>query len=366
MNGRDIFLALDFIGEDLVEQAEFDAFPAQRRRLRPLLAAALIAVLLLAGCAVAYTQGWFADFFQEASGGPLTPGQMGYLQEHEQIIAQTQTHDGWTMELRSALNDGTTAYIILGVTAPEGTDLDPRMDGDQQLDFFGPGNTRDLITCTIGVDWDLLHLDWMEDGDGLEHTRNLVIQMDPKRGKLADPFGTKAVYHIAIENIVCQSTNQTYYQHLMDTKYKGQTDIMFTHEETLRLHPTEVLAEGVWEFDLTLNREAPKIELLSKPIPAQACQRGTDDRCEMMDVTLTSVILRPLSISLHCSSSASYPSFATEDNQVFAVRKDGSQIRLWPGGAQGRLYQELKAETPLIFDEIDHILLADGTVIPAA
>ena len=368
MNGRDIFLALDFIGEDLVEGAEFDAFPARRRRLRPMLAAALIAVLLigLVGGAVAYSHGWFASFFQESSGRPLTPGQMGYLQNQEQIIAQTQTHDDWTIELRSALNDGTTAYIILGVTAPEGTSLEPRMDGNTQLDFFGPGNTRDLITCTMGVDWDNLHLDWVEDGDGLDHTKNYVIQINPNKGKLKDPFGAKAVYHITIENIVCQSTNQTYYQHLMDTKYKGQDAIMFTHEETLQLHPTEVLAQGVWEFDVTLNGETPKAELISKPIPTQALvyQKEKGGIYETENVTLTSVILRPLSITLYCSSSASYPSFATGDDQVFAVRKDGSQIGLWPGGAQGKLYQELKAEAPLILDELDHILLADGTKIP--
>ncbi|MBR5791511.1 MAG: hypothetical protein IKY34_00175 [Ruminiclostridium sp.] len=369
MNGRDIFLALDFIGEDLVEGAEFDAFHAQRRKLRPMLAAALIAVLLLAGLvggAMAYGQGWFAGFFREASGGPLTPGQMGYLQNQEQIIAQTQTHDDWTIELRSALNDGTTAYIILGVTAPEGTSLEPRMDGNTQLDFFGPGNTRDLITCTMGVDWDNLHLDWVEDGDGLDHTKNYVIQINPNKGKLKDPFGAKAVYHITIENIICQSTNQTYYQHLMDTKYKGQDAIMFTHEETLQLHPTEVLAQGVWEFDVTLNGETPKAELISKPIPTQALvyQKEKGGIYETENVTLTSVILRPLSITLYCSSSASYPSFATGDDQVFAVRKDGSRIQLLPGGAQGKLYQELKAEAPLILDELDHILLADGTKIP--
>ena len=123
MNGRDIFLALDFIGEDLVEGAEFDAFPARRRRLRPMLAAALIAVLLmgLVGGAVAYSHGWFASFFQESSGGPLTPGQMGYLQNQEQIIAQTQTHDDWTIELRSALNDGTllTSYFCIPVLCDE-------------------------------------------------------------------------------------------------------------------------------------------------------------------------------------------------------------------------------------------------------
>ena len=168
MNGRDIFLALDFIGEDLVEQAEFDAFPTPHRKLQPLLAAALIAVLLLAGLvggAVAYGQGWFSGFFQEASGGPLSPGQMGYLQNQEQVIGQAQTHDGWTIELRSALNDGTTAYIILGVTAPDDVNLEPRMDGNTKVELFLPGNeTFDtLITCTKGVAWDSIHLDWLED-----------------------------------------------------------------------------------------------------------------------------------------------------------------------------------------------------------
>ena len=367
MNGRDIFLALDLIGEDLVESAEFDAFPTQRRRLRPMLAAALIAVLLagLVGCAVAYSQGWFSGFFQEASGRPLSPEQLAYLQDAEQVIGQAQTHDGWTIELRSALNDGTTAYIILGVTAPEDVSLEPRMDGNTQLDFFGPGNTRDLITCTMGVDWDNLHLDWVEDGDSLDHTKNYVIQINPNKGKLKDPFGLKAVYHITIENIIRQWEDSAYLQHLLDTKYTDhENGYMLDSEDAQRVWQTEVLARGVWEFDVTLNRESPEVELLSKPIPTQARLRGEYGLCEPADVTLTSVILRPLSITLYCSSPASYPTFATGNDQVFAVRKDGSQIGLWPGGAQGELYQELKAEAPLILDEWDHILLADGTKIP--
>lgn len=64
MNGKDIFLGLKYIGEDLIEEAEFGQFPAKRetessrkRRAfrRPFLIAAIIAMaLLLAGCAVAY------------------------------------------------------------------------------------------------------------------------------------------------------------------------------------------------------------------------------------------------------------------------------------------------------------------------
>lgn len=57
MNGKDIFLGLKYVGPDLIEQAEFDSFSesTNRKRFRPLLIAALIALLLmLVGCAVAY------------------------------------------------------------------------------------------------------------------------------------------------------------------------------------------------------------------------------------------------------------------------------------------------------------------------
>lgn len=62
MNGKDIFLGLKYVGEDLIAEAETAQFPAQVQpkkrpgRLRsPLLAAALIALtLLLVGCAMVY------------------------------------------------------------------------------------------------------------------------------------------------------------------------------------------------------------------------------------------------------------------------------------------------------------------------
>ena len=58
MNGKDIFKGLRYIDDDIIEEAEFSAFPAQlTRRIiqRPLLVAAIIALtLLLVGCAVVY------------------------------------------------------------------------------------------------------------------------------------------------------------------------------------------------------------------------------------------------------------------------------------------------------------------------
>ena len=63
MNGKDIFLGLRYIDEELIEEAEFGTFPARKVRTfrRPMLIAAVIALtLLLVGCAVVYilnTQG---------------------------------------------------------------------------------------------------------------------------------------------------------------------------------------------------------------------------------------------------------------------------------------------------------------------
>ena len=66
MNGKDIFLGLKYVGDDLIEKAEYGEFPtkaekteknANTRKLirRPFLVAAIIAMmLLLVGCAIVY------------------------------------------------------------------------------------------------------------------------------------------------------------------------------------------------------------------------------------------------------------------------------------------------------------------------
>ena len=65
MNGKDIFLGLKYVGDDLIEKAEYGQFPTkaehtatQKKRMsirRPFLIAAIIAMmLLLVGCAIVY------------------------------------------------------------------------------------------------------------------------------------------------------------------------------------------------------------------------------------------------------------------------------------------------------------------------
>ena len=56
MNGKDMFRGMEYVGNDLIEEAEDYQFRQTHRRIRsPLLVAAMIALMLfLMGCAVAF------------------------------------------------------------------------------------------------------------------------------------------------------------------------------------------------------------------------------------------------------------------------------------------------------------------------
>ena len=126
MTSMELFELLGSIGDKYVTEARESAAPARRLpRRRLVLIAAMIALsLLLVGCTVAYVNGWFTDFFAGRSETPLSSEQIEFIQENEQIIQESQTKNGWTIELKSAITDGETAYVIFGITAPEDVDLE--------------------------------------------------------------------------------------------------------------------------------------------------------------------------------------------------------------------------------------------------
>lgn len=349
-----------------------------------LIAAIVALMLLLVGC-VAYSQGWFASFFADRSGVPLSDSQISYIAENEQKINETQSRNGWTVELRSAMKDGNKAYIILGVTGPEGLDLTPEaVDGvyTERFTLSYEDSLGSILSYPKGVMPFSMGSTWEEDGDGLENTANFILEIEPNLSdSTVDPFGGEAEWTIRFDRIVHEYEDTAYKQELLDTKYKDAYGVMFTQEEIQRIDLEEVMAEGDWEFTVTFAEQtaAPtEGELLTAPIQIEAdiLREYGDEIWESAsfreEVTITSVVLQPLSVKVTYEDCNGNPIFWFSDENLFveedifcaAVMQDGSSIVLrdW-GSSSGSGYGLLEAETPVIWTEAEYLQFADGTKV---
>lgn len=330
---------------------------------RPLLIAAMIALaLLLVGCTVAYVNSWFTDFFAARSDEPLSSEQIEFIQEKEQIIQETQSKGDWTVELKSAIHDGRSAFAILAVTAPKEINLEPELPFRYSLDeslMNLIGNDHNIVVNSIQGGW-------QDDQDGLANTHHYIIRWEPAQEDTPQsPFAPEVEWTIHVENILYEGEDTEYLQELLNGKYKGQEDIMFTGEEIERLSIKEVVAEGPWDFAFSFSESDMGIELLSSPITVNGYVHhyAYETEYPQEDVTITSFVLHSFgAVIRHRSDAAVYigDPFGT---QAFAVMRDGSHISL--EHQTGMAHEaEWHSSVPIVLSEVDHILLGDGTIIP--
>lgn len=361
------------------------------RRRTAILIAAIIAMMGLAVTAFAseFIQNWFVSFFAEKSDSELTQEQVNYIEEHALNINEVQTQDNWNVELKSAITDGDIAYIVIGVTAPEDVSLEQRVVDDSVKDQFRPGNLfqppeegkQDVINSSVGMGSISGNFHFsqsfrmVEDGDGLSNTKNWVFKLKfnkwdaIKETTVSDPFGSEVEWTIYIENIVREYEDEEYLAELMNGKYAGQTDVMFTNEETKRLQAEEILAEGTWYFTVNFGESGEGVELLNQPITTKArIFRNTgpeiwDYKHVVDEVTVTSFVLRPLSATIYYESDDGANFTDHKEMRMYAVMKDGSKVELEDYGGGGVGFTVLTAKSPIILENVDYILLADGVRI---
>ena len=206
-----------------------------------LIAAAIALTLLLVGCAVAYANGWFQMVFTDRSDAPLSSEQIQYIQDNEQIVGQSQTIDGWTIDLKSTISDGKMGYLVFRITAPEDVDLEqylnpPTVD-DKRLSMGNYSASRkaaySLAVASIGtIDrernyWYLDSGDWISDQDDLANTVLFCMtirceKMDPNKPMLLeDPFSKEVSFRIRLLGITLEYTNLEL-QKEIEEKYAGQ------------------------------------------------------------------------------------------------------------------------------------------------
>lgn len=230
------------------------------------------------------------------------------------------SQNGYTLSLKSVETDGRIARILLGVTAPEGTDLES-MD-------IGTGGAWDEFAPAFGQCYGSAGFNDVPDGDGRSNTKDLFMVAELYLEDGTTPFARGAVWNLRIED-------------LWVDKY---------------LETERILVEGEWSFPIVFgeeNGDYREVELLTQPIAAKACIGWKPDGTDVLEeLEITSVKLRKFGISLSCEN-ASADFFCFTGQFSYVVMKDGTRMEF-----VGNAFPE-----PIELDQVAHILLGDGTML---
>lgn len=337
MKSEKLLEAMTDIDSRVIWNAVHDE-PQQHRTRRwsslILIAAAILAAMALTAFAADDIANWFRSFFADLSQGGLSKSQIEYIDKNTSEIAQSQTQEGYTITVESAFTDGRSAYIKMILTAPEGTVLDAENYSPEDIGYV---SNEDGAVIPFDSGWGLI-----TDNDDRENTVGMLCTIYN-----AAQFQKAGKWVFKIENL-----NATY------SRNAGRDDYEMWHE---------TVAEGLWIFEIELKDAMnEEIELISEPIPCRI-DIGLGDLDgnkveQYVGVTITSFKLRAMGAEMTYEFDE-YVYAAGEFDDIYIVMKDGRQILMKTKtcaiGSNTFLFLE-----PVIFSEIDHILLPGGTKLP--
>lgn len=243
----------------------------------------------------------------------------GYEAIDHGAVGSGETINGYSVTLKTAKTDGHCVFLVMGVTAPDGVNLEEMSAGALSLQLRN--SEDDGYTGGMGK---------RDDGDGRDNTCDIVLQRSYTTKDGSAALSKDTVLNVYFEDI-----------------YRRYWDGSGEQEEPI--------SEGVWNFDVTFeDSDFREIELLRQPITAKAgvgwYMDGTD---AVEEFEITSVKLHSLSIELVSENEfADFFSFGGESS--YAVMKDGSRVEI-----QNKEFAE-----PIDLDQVDYILLAGGTKLP--
>lgn len=339
MKSEDLLMALNELEADLVLDAEKTPNRVfRKRRLTTLLIAAVL-VGSLAITAVASADGavWFQNFFSQNSGMDLSNGQIAYIGENTTAVQQSQTMNGYTITLESALSDGVKTLIQFKVTAPEDVVLG--------LDIYTPGNWADNTfivneggkTYFTSGGWDTF------DEDKTDNAVTILYESD----------------NFWYEKEIDQLFGHTWNIRLVGLDGKNRMTIENMNDPPPKQHITD----GLWEFEVTFPESGNKtVEFISEPVSCPAEVNIGIQGYHYEDVDITSLRVRAMSVALtfqHPTEEAINADF----DDIYAVMKDGSQALLNPYYSSPN-FLTFDFDAPIVVDEIDHILLPNGAKLP--
>lgn len=244
------------------------------------------------------------------------------------------------MKLRVIANEGVVLH-------PPGDDHVAACPGNDN--FAAPEAHQDVITLDGQRIYNTLRYLPIEDEDGLSNTMDyLVLGMlegywDPE---------TQTEVPLELEGKTLHIVLEDFCQNISSLDYK-------TVE-------TQQILTGRWEFDLTVTEDSLKTrELISAPVDASL--RYLDMAAEEKtfrwepSVPVTYVTARALSLDIGYDKPGYGGDFGAT---IQAVMADGTEISMsasWNGITFVRHFPD----TPMVIDQIDHLIFEDGMVIQA-
>jgi len=323
MKAMYILEAMTSIDSDLIANAKPELKHSSKTLTRIILLAALIAALALSALASDTISDWFMEYFSKHSFADLTQNQISFIEENTTGINQAQTCNGYTVSVESAFSDGSISIVKLKLTAPDDVSL-------LATNFF-PGNDSHFVPVGESSDIDYSG-GWGAYVD--DHTPNeaeiTCTVREILNGRTKWILCIKDIYGTYEENI-------------------GQEDYR---------QWTELLVEGIWEFQIDFSDEGfQEIELIKEPVPGQVNIGLNKDSYH--DVMITSFRLRPMSAEISYEYVVPVHGAGAFD-PIFVVMKDGTEIKLLPKSGSPT-HSSYHFAAPVILSDADYVQMPDGT-----
>ncbi len=357
MKAEDLFQSFTDLEDDLILDArEVPCRPRlNKRRLSTLVTAAVLATTFIGTCFASVDgAAWFRQFFAQHSGEVLTDGKNAYLGQSAAAFQQSYTKDGFTISLESALSDGVNTMLQFRVEVPEGTVLDAHHYSiSNWMGFELVGDNGETLRDSGG---------WQSyDENPDDNTFSMLYATEnnwyePHMDKI---FG--AAWTVRIDGI-----DAAYWENLYTEDFR-------TWEKPL--------VTGPWEFTVTLPESGnQQLQFISQPVktavtmhhpirPEDAKENGhIAPEYYQEEVVITSLRLRALSFAIDFQLPDGKETNADFDPFTI-VMKDGSEVLVGThhsgllgtvgSGAPGR--STFNLASPIVLEEVDHLLLPDGT-----
>ena len=324
MNAMQLLEGMTNIDADLIENARLESKKSGKVITRIILLAALIATLTLSAFAAEEISNWFMEYFSRYT--ELTDNQSYFIEDNTTDISQSQTCNGYTVEVDSAFSDGSYSIIKLKLIAPEGVNLDA-------VNYF-PGNDSPLVPT--GEE----HLTGWNGGWGC-YVDDAAPNMAEITCTIREGIDNRTNWILRIEDLY-----GTYEENIGTENYRQWT---------------ELVAEGVWEFTIVFSDDGyQEIELIKEPIPGQVSIGLNKDSYH--DVMITSFKLRAMSAEINYEYVVPVHG-AGDFDPIFVVMKNGDEIMLLPkSGSPVNCTYHFAA--PIILSDADYVRMPDGTKLP--